>query len=117
MYTCIHMYTFYVSVDKESEGQAGNDRKVMALLMGMQQQEVKQVSCMTHCSHSFSPRSTDSIQSEQIGFCFSLDEVSTKTKRNHEVGFSKIIWAIRFSQLQSIAQEHVFGIWGYVFGI
>ena len=54
----------------------------MALLMGMQQQEVEQVSCMTHCSRSYSPRSRDSIQSEEMGFCFSLDEVPTETKKS-----------------------------------
>ena len=49
--------------------------------MGMQQ-EVKQVSCMTHCSHSYSLRSPDSKQSEEMGCCFSLDEVPTKTKKS-----------------------------------
>ena len=87
----------------------------MALLMGMQQQEVEQVSCMTHCSRSYSPRSTDCKQSEQMGCCFSLDEVPTKTKKKHEVGSFKSIWDIRFCQLQSIAQEDVFGVWGYLF--
>ena len=77
------------SVEKGSEGQDGNDKKVMTLLMGMQQQEVEQVSCMTHCSRSYSPRSTDCKQSEQMGCCFSLDEVPTKTKKSMKLVPSK----------------------------